>query len=85
MVKAYSKGRMGNSYVERGDYRILQSQDSRALTPLEFEERVQPGMAVEMSIVLRRQIASQESQMQCPSCQLVGPTTTNDFDDWVEW
>jgi hypothetical protein len=85
MVKAYSKGRMGDSYVERGDYRILQSQDAHALTPSEFEQKVKPGMAVEMSIVLRRRIASPESQMQCPRCQFIGPTITNDFDGWIEW
>jgi hypothetical protein len=85
MVKGYSKGRMGDSYVERGDYRISQVQDPHTLTPSEFEERVQPGMAIEMSIVFRRRIASQEPQMQCPRCQVTGPTITNDFDSWVEW
>jgi hypothetical protein len=85
MVKSHTKGRIGDNYVERGDYRILQAQDSRTLTPAEFEQNVQPGMSIEMSIVLRRQITSQDSHMQCPRCQLISSITTDDFGDWVEW
>jgi hypothetical protein len=84
MVKAYSKGRKGDHFVERGDYRILQTQDDHTLTPEEFDERARPGMAVEMSIVLRERITSQDFRRHCPQCGFLDPTITA-FDRWITW
>ena len=81
MVKAFCKSRIGHRYVEQGDYHVLQ--DAQIVRHAKFADSVEPGMALEMSIILRKENVSQGSRKQCPRCQ--SNHTSVDVDGWVEW
>jgi hypothetical protein len=70
--------------VERGDYQIIRGEDSQTIDPLEFAGTVEPGMIVEMSIVLREKTALKNKMGKCPRCQHTNSTVTAAH-GWIEW
>ncbi|KZP26730.1 hypothetical protein FIBSPDRAFT_928415 [Athelia psychrophila] len=48
----------GDALVKRGDYRILKQDDDQVITPSELSTVIRPGMTVEMSIVLPKDVAA---------------------------
>ncbi|KZP26726.1 hypothetical protein FIBSPDRAFT_1040489 [Athelia psychrophila] len=69
VITGYCKSVAGDALVQRGDYRILNQDDSQVITPAELSTDIHPGMTVEMIIVLRQQ--KQEdggSENKCPRC-----------------
>ncbi|KAF7979909.1 hypothetical protein HWV62_40306 [Athelia sp. TMB] len=55
VIRGFCKGTYGGALVQRGDYRILRSDDDRVIHHSQFGTILQAGMTVEMSIVLREQ------------------------------
>ncbi|KZP08602.1 hypothetical protein FIBSPDRAFT_938930 [Athelia psychrophila] len=55
VIAGYCKSVAGDALVQRGDYRILNRDDSQVITPAELSTVIHPGMTVEMIIVLRQQ------------------------------
>jgi hypothetical protein len=84
MVKRYCKNRIGDHYVEQGDYHVLQTRDSQIIRPADFASSIEPGMALEMSIILRKGMTFQDSRKNCPRCSS-DHTSAAGSDGWVEW
>ncbi|KAF7982771.1 hypothetical protein HWV62_26680 [Athelia sp. TMB] len=74
----------GYSIIQRGDYQILKSEDGQAIDRSELSTIVQPGMTVEMSIVLRQQMKEMASDEQCicPRCGHMN-SDASIASDWV--
>ncbi|KAF7969335.1 hypothetical protein HWV62_27727 [Athelia sp. TMB] len=74
----------GDSIIQRGDYQILKSEDGQAINRSELSTIVQPGMTVEMSIVLRQQMKEMASDEQCicPRCGHMN-SDASIASDWV--
>ena len=83
-MKGYCKDRVGDDYVARGAYGVLQSRDTRIMQPVEFASRVQPGMELEMSIMLRQHNNLRDTRKECPRCHFINIGVTY-VDAWVEW
>jgi len=57
--------------VKRGDYEVIRPYDGQIICPSEFASTVQPGMVLEISIILRRHEAFQDIKETCPRCCLI--------------
>jgi hypothetical protein len=70
--------------VERGDYQVLRAEDSQMINRSEFARMVEPGMLLEMTIVMRQNTAFHENKGKCPRCRHMNlnATITN---GWIEW
>lgn len=70
--------------MERGDYQMIRAADSQTIDPSEFARTVAPEMKFEMSIIVRKRAAFQESQGKCPRCFYINyhvPAANG----WIEW
>ena len=86
VITGYCKHFVGDELVQRGDYRILRSDDDQVIISSELSAVILPGMTVEMAIVLRQRAAEGffESDHSCPRCNYVNKkifTTSG----WVNW
>ena len=52
--------------------------------PSEFASTVEPGMVLEMSIVLRQKIPFQDNKETCPRCGHFNLNVTANS-GWIEW
>lgn len=81
IINGYCKDRIGYRFVERGDYKVIRTEDSKAINPLEFSGMVESGMVVEMSIVLRQRNIARNI---CPRCGHSNRNVTSQW-SWMEW
>lgn len=81
VINGYCKDRAGNRFIERGDYQIIRAEGSRVIGPSAFARTVEPGMVLEISIILRQATAFQKD---CPRCGRVNSTVTANG-GWIEW
>ena len=85
IIKGYFKNRIGHSYIERGDYHVLRTQDSQIIPPEELASSVEPGMVMEMSIIMRQTLTVDDKKRKtCPRCQYVN-SSAGTGDCWIEW
>jgi hypothetical protein len=70
--------------VERGDYEVLRAEDSHMINRSEFAKTVEPGMVLEMSIVMRQATAFKDSKEKCPRCHHINVNATV-AGGWIEW
>ena len=82
VITGYCRDRIGNGYVERGDYQVIDAEDRR-ISPNELAAEVKPGMILEMSIILR-QNAAFEDDKKCPRCKFLNADVTA-RNGWIEW
>jgi hypothetical protein len=70
----------------QGDYQVMRSQDSRVISPTEFASTVQPGMMLEMNIILRKNSTFQANKEKCPrpQCRYINLHATAS-QGWIEW
>jgi hypothetical protein len=57
IINGYCKDRVGNHFVERGDYQLVRANGSQTVRRSEFAGVVEPGMVLEMCIILHQQTA----------------------------
>jgi len=70
MLNNHFDGRPGSELVNTGLYEIMNEQSKGALTIKDWEETIVPGMALSMSILLKRQQrTSDRTGESCPSCE----------------
>ncbi|KZP16867.1 hypothetical protein FIBSPDRAFT_38377 [Athelia psychrophila] len=71
MISGFCRGVAGDVVILRGDYRILDSEDDQVINPEEFAFILQPGMAVDLSIVFHDQAEERQGSegYSCPRCQ----------------
>jgi hypothetical protein len=84
IIKAYTRDRPGDSYIRRGDYRVIRPEDGETMSRSEFSEPWQAGTTLETSIILRARIKTSANMQKCPRCQHVNSGTTA-IHNWIEW
>ncbi|KAF7966177.1 hypothetical protein HWV62_39756 [Athelia sp. TMB] len=83
VISGFCKDSAGYSLIQRGNYKIWNSDDDHAISPADIATSLWPGMRVEMSIVLHAQAAGRKAGQtcRCPRCghedKKVGTTTYN--------
>jgi hypothetical protein len=70
--------------VERGDYKMIRTEDSLTIDPSDFVSSVRQEMILEMSIILRQRIALKDIKGKCPRCQYINSSITV-VHGWIEW
>jgi hypothetical protein len=84
ILRGYFKDRIGQDYVERGDYHVLRAEDSQVINPSELASTVEPGMVIEMSIILRQKFAIGDNEKACPRCRYIN-SSRKLINGWIEW
>lgn len=86
MIIGFCKDSAGSMLIQRGDYRILSSDDEEFIKPAEISAVLQPGMTVEMSIVLREPVAERygSEKHRYPRCNHVNRKVIT-ISGWVSW
>jgi hypothetical protein len=70
--------------VERGNYQVLSAKNSQTVNQSEIASTVEPGMVLEMTIIMRESTAIQDIQGKCPRCQHIN-LHSNGNNGWVVW
>jgi len=60
---------------------VIRAEDNHTVGPSELASTVEPGMKLEMCIVLRQHRAVRK---RCPRCNHVGSRIASN-NDWLEW
>ncbi|KIM74459.1 hypothetical protein PILCRDRAFT_14367 [Piloderma croceum F 1598] len=71
IIKGYCKDRYGDHHVKWGAYEVIRAEDSQTISPSKFAHSVEPGMVLELSIILRQDETLQDSKDKCPRCHFV--------------
>lgn len=72
---------MGVKFVERGDFELIRSDDYQIVDYHNLADAVQPGMTLEMSIILRE--GHNLNPKICPRCGHMNAMLVTKT--WVEW
>ncbi|KIM74362.1 hypothetical protein PILCRDRAFT_828352 [Piloderma croceum F 1598] len=83
IVQVHCRNRVGIDFIERGDYEVICAENSQIVRPSELAHTVQPGMKLEMSILLRPEIAFQDAKETCPRCHHINLNATVDL-GWIQ-
>jgi hypothetical protein len=83
-MSAYCHGRIGDRFIERGDYKMIRAEDNRIIKPSEFSSTVQLGMVMEMCIVVRWGMPPRENEGKCPRCGHVNRHVALQG-GWIDW
>jgi hypothetical protein len=64
----------------------MRSEDSRVISRTEFASTVQPGMVLEMNIILRKNSTFEANKEKCPrpQCRYINLNVTATR-GWIEW
>jgi hypothetical protein len=62
----------------------VRTADSGSISRSEFASVAEPGMSVELSIIVRQTILSREDKEKCLRCGFVNSVITSQ-DGWIEW
>ncbi|KAF7977373.1 hypothetical protein HWV62_3975 [Athelia sp. TMB] len=70
-MAGYCVKSVGGPLIQRGDYKILKPDDDQIIDPSQIGTVLQPGVTVEMGIVLREQAGDMEAggEYKCPRCR----------------
>jgi hypothetical protein len=70
--------------VKRGAYEVIRADDSQTISPSKFARSVEPGMVLELSIILWQDEGLQDNKDKCPRCHHINRSTTINR-GWIEW
>ena len=62
---------------------MIHAEDNKIINPSEFASIVEPGMVLEISIVLRQNATFEEHEEKCPRCGHVN-LNMKALDGWIE-
>ncbi|KZP15219.1 hypothetical protein FIBSPDRAFT_1048297, partial [Athelia psychrophila] len=81
VITGFCRGVAGDVLIQRGNYRILNSEDDQVINPEEFAIMLQPGMAVGMSIAFHEEAEEGQGSegYNCPRCKHINARCTG----WV--
>ncbi|KZP32558.1 hypothetical protein FIBSPDRAFT_1036711 [Athelia psychrophila] len=84
VITRFCKNIAGSILIQQGDYKILTSDDEESIDPKDFSTVLQPGITVEMCIVLREPVTDRHGseQHRCPRCNHVN-TKVITVSGWV--
>jgi hypothetical protein len=80
IIQIHCKDRVGIAYIERGDYEVIRPEDSQIILRSELGSIIQPGMKLELSIVMWQRMADQK---MCPRCCHINSQV--DVNGWIDW
>lgn len=83
IIRGYCKNRIGVKLIERGDFALMRSDDYQTVDLHNLAEAVQPGMVLEMSIILREKHMVGHHPRRCPRCDHINNAPL--AEKWVEW
>jgi len=81
IIKGYCKDRHGDRRVRWGDYEVIHSDDGHIIEASEFASTVQPGMVLEIGIILRQ---GEANKKKCPRCYHINRHVAL-TSGWIEW
>lgn len=86
MVTGFCAGIAGSILIQQGDYKILRSDNEKYIDRKEFPTVLQPGMTVELCIVLREPVADRHGSKEhrCPRCDHLNSKVIT-VSGWVSW
>jgi hypothetical protein len=84
IFNGYCKNRIGDHFIERGDYQVIRAEDSQTIVPAEFSSKVESGMVLEISIVLQQRAAFPGGGKKCPRCSYKNSNVARSG-GWIEW
>jgi hypothetical protein len=84
IVKAYCKGRIGERYVERGDYHLLRASDNQDVARESLARAVEPGTVLEMSMILQWPSLMVTNKI-CPRCRHSNSSAPIITAGWLQW
>ena len=67
--------------MKLGNYELVRAEDNHTMNRSEFGSTVQPGMVLEISIILKRIEAPQDNAEKCPRCGYVNKIASG----WTKW
>ena len=70
--------------MERGDYEVIRS-DGQVVDRSDFASTLEPGIVVEMSIILHRDEPMEDSKGRCPRCKYINRSASTAGGGWIEW
>ncbi|KDR84462.1 hypothetical protein GALMADRAFT_714501 [Galerina marginata CBS 339.88] len=82
VLKGYSKGRIGEHYIQQGDYQIIASGIDRVIDRSKLGQ-VQVGERIEMSIVLRSRKGIRDNLGRCPRCSHLNTVASSEPGRWT--
>jgi hypothetical protein len=62
----------GARFVSSGDFAMASHDDGALISESTWNQKLQPGMGIDMSIILRRSISGDGNQV-CPACESHDP------------
>ena len=68
----------------RGNYEVIHGHNNKTISPFEFANTVEPGMVLEMSIILRQHEPFQDNKEKCPRCHHINLNATV-TSGWINW
>ncbi|KAI5839119.1 hypothetical protein DFP73DRAFT_221937 [Morchella snyderi] len=69
LVQMGFKESAGKSFVERGEYDIINEESGALLKMEEWGNIIKPGILLSMAIVIRKQMEKGKNDHRCPGCQ----------------
>ncbi|KDR72524.1 hypothetical protein GALMADRAFT_228816 [Galerina marginata CBS 339.88] len=82
VLKGFSRNRVGQHYIDQGDYQIVKPNDNKIVSRSELC-KVKEGDTVEMSIILRPNRGDNENRRRCPRCSYLNNHILSDS-GWVK-
>lgn len=81
MIRGYSVDRIGQTYIERGDYQIVRPECNQTVDRSTFAKAVKEGDVFEMSVILKSQTKARE---ECPRCSHANAYSLSEG-SWIRW
>lgn len=86
ILKAYAQNRIGQKYIEQGEFQLIGSGDNKVIERSALGRLVREGDTLEISIVLVLQTTGNKDQeRECPKCSYVNAAAASVDDSWVQW
>ncbi|KAL0959887.1 hypothetical protein HGRIS_011555 [Hohenbuehelia grisea] len=81
ILRGYSKNRVGNTFIERGDYQLVRATNDKLVLAHEFSTLADHESVLEVSIILK--LDHDDNKTACPRCRKLNPQCA-DSGGWIE-
>ncbi|KAF8149565.1 hypothetical protein B0H34DRAFT_734353 [Crassisporium funariophilum] len=82
VIKGYSRNRIGQRYIDLGQYEIRRPQSNQLIMRSKFSQQVKAGDTLEISIILhKRQKYDELAKRRCPRCSYMNNVCSS---SWIK-
>lgn len=85
MLRVTFRQSAGRSWVDAGQYELMDERTGGVLTAEEWTSSVKPGMLLSMAMVIRIRGSSEAEKQRCPSCECRLDEVQTSNDSRVTW